>query len=134
LGGLLSRLFAAAYLDEVAGVVLVDPRDVTQAGIYADEELAAYEEVTGFYGIAGRLGVLRWNGANTEPSDDLPPRRGPKLRPSACRTATRGGRGGSGSWATARRTPRPSCPTCPLPRRSWCPRQPDICGVGLLLD
>lgn len=55
-------------------MVLVDPRDVTQAGIYADEELATYEGVIGLYGLVGRLGIQRWSSANTELLQDLPPR------------------------------------------------------------
>jgi pimeloyl-ACP methyl ester carboxylesterase len=73
LGGLTARLFAGSYPDEVAGVVLIDPRDVTQEGIYTAEELAAFEQVIGMYGLAGRLGIVRMNGAAAAATQDLPP-------------------------------------------------------------
>jgi pimeloyl-ACP methyl ester carboxylesterase len=74
MGGLMNRVFAQVYPQHVAGMVLVDPRDVTWEGIYepGQSELspAAYLLIE----TASRLGIIRLTGYVRQEADGLPPR------------------------------------------------------------
>lgn len=70
MGGLMVRLFAQMYPDEVAGLVLVDPRDVTP------HELLTFGMDDGALLLVqtlSRLGVLRLSGVAAGDAAGLPP-------------------------------------------------------------
>ena len=76
-GGLLARVFAAAYPDEVAGLVLVDPRHGDQANRYPPEGLAAdraAEQFMRYAPVLARLGILRLGTYFRDVASDLPAR------------------------------------------------------------
>jgi pimeloyl-ACP methyl ester carboxylesterase len=73
LGGLLVRVFAWEYPDEVAGLVLVDPRDLTWEGVHEVEPEPSPLFLRGL-ALAGRLGIIRLFGPYAPDAQGLPPR------------------------------------------------------------
>lgn len=73
MGGLMLRVFAQTYPDEVAGMVLVDPRDLTWEGVYPDGE--GEVDVTLFRGLAAlsHVGLTRILGIAAQAAEGLPP-------------------------------------------------------------
>ncbi|MBX3000888.1 MAG: alpha/beta fold hydrolase [Caldilineaceae bacterium] len=70
MGGLMTRLFAQSYPDEVAGMVLVDPRDI------AEHELLPFTLDPFMHRVAltaSRLGIPRLAGMADADSQGLPP-------------------------------------------------------------
>jgi pimeloyl-ACP methyl ester carboxylesterase len=74
MGGLMNRVFASAYPQDVAGMVLVDPRDTTWEGIYAPGEADLSPAVYTIIKAASRLGVIRLTGYAEREAEGLPPR------------------------------------------------------------
>lgn len=72
MGALMARVFAHFYPEEVVGLVLVDPRDVTWEGVHAQEpEMSPLVSRT--LALAGRLGIVRLYGAAAADIQGLPP-------------------------------------------------------------
>jgi pimeloyl-ACP methyl ester carboxylesterase len=69
MGGLMVRLFAQTYPDEVAGMVLVDPWDVTQHELISNSMDPTFLRLV----LALSLGVLRLAGVAEQDTDGLPP-------------------------------------------------------------
>jgi pimeloyl-ACP methyl ester carboxylesterase len=71
MGALTARVFAQLYPDEVAGLVLVDPRDVTWEGVY-EQEPQLSPAVAWAAGAISRTGVVRLFGPYSQDLDGLP--------------------------------------------------------------
>jgi pimeloyl-ACP methyl ester carboxylesterase len=73
MGALMARVFAQSYPDEVVGLVLVDPRDVTWEGVRvaADGETERFARVMA---VVSRLGIVRLSGMAAQEAEGLPPR------------------------------------------------------------
>lgn len=73
MGGLAVRVFAQAYPGETAGLVLIDPRDITWEGVH-DEEPEINPFIFRLVALAGRLGLVRLYGSLATDVQGLPPR------------------------------------------------------------
>jgi pimeloyl-ACP methyl ester carboxylesterase len=73
MGGLMLRVFAQTYPDEVAGMVLVDPRDLTWQGVYAEGEGDVPVNFFRTLAVLSRFGVTRLLGVAAQGAEGLPP-------------------------------------------------------------
>ena len=73
MGGLLVRVYAALYPEEVVGLVLVDPRDVEWGNIYQPEELESGKNMIRLLTYLSRIGLVRISGAAAQDLQGLPP-------------------------------------------------------------
>jgi pimeloyl-ACP methyl ester carboxylesterase len=71
MGALTVRVFAQLYPDEVAGLVLLDPRDVTWEGVY-EQEPQMSPAAAAVIKAAGRVGLVRLLGRFSPDLDGLP--------------------------------------------------------------
>lgn len=72
MGGLMTRVYAQLYPEEVAGMVLVDPRDLTWQGVYAEEESRVPTGMFRLLGILSNFGVTRLTGFAANQAVGLP--------------------------------------------------------------
>lgn len=72
MGALMARSYAALYPDDVAGMVLVDPRPVSWDLVYPDGGGEVDERLFQIIGIAARLGVVRLTGIAEDGAAGLP--------------------------------------------------------------
>jgi pimeloyl-ACP methyl ester carboxylesterase len=71
MGALTMRVFAQLYPDEVAGLVLIDPRDITWEGVYEEEpQLSSVALWTA--GAVSRVGIVRLFGPYSPDLEGLP--------------------------------------------------------------
>lgn len=90
LGGLLARVFAQAYLGDMAGLVLIDPR-VNIPGAFPSGSPERQGRTTWLASIASRLGLLRLSGAAKNLVSCLPDQQAHEA--TAFYNATRAARG-----------------------------------------
>jgi pimeloyl-ACP methyl ester carboxylesterase len=74
MGGLMIRVFAKVYPEEVSALILVDPRDTSQEGIFEPAEADMSPAALTLISTAGRLGVVRLAGIAAQDAHGLPPR------------------------------------------------------------
>ena len=72
MGGLMMRVFAKLYPEDVAGIVLVDPRDTTWQGVYREEEARVPVEAFRFLQVLSHFGVTRLTGFAANQVEGLP--------------------------------------------------------------
>lgn len=72
MGGLLARSFAARYPDEVAGMVLVDPRPVSWEVVFPEGGGEVNKTLLRVIGIAARFGIVRLSGIAEDGAAGLP--------------------------------------------------------------
>lgn len=72
MGGLMVRVFAQLYPEEVVGMVLVDPRGLTWEGVFAEEASRVPTEMYRILGVLSHFGVTRVMGFAANQVEGLP--------------------------------------------------------------